>query len=247
MTLGEDEMRAVRGADIALIVQEPTTALNPVFTVGEQIAETLVVHGRAGWTEARRTAVDLLEAVRIPDPAQRAGDYPHQLSGGQRQRVLIAMAIACKPALIIADEPTTALDVTIQAEILDLLRQMKSAYALSLLLITHDLGVIAGMADRVVVMYGGRIIEEAPVRDLFERPAHPYTRDLLASIPGRGTGRRLQTIAGTVPSAAAMPPGCPFEPRCRDRRVHCRLLVPAMNPVGPGRFARCVLYDKRPD
>src|SRR6202011_4312912 len=169
-TLQEAGMRAVRGAEIALIFQEPMTALNPVFTVGDQIAETLLVHHRATRREARVRAVELLEAVRVPDAAARVGDYPHQLSGGMRQRVLIAMALACKPSLVIADEPTTALDVTIQAEILDLLREMKTALGLSLLLITHDLGVIAGTADRVAVMYAGRIVETASVRDVFHRP-----------------------------------------------------------------------------
>ena len=184
LDLPEREMRAVRGAEIAIIFQEPMTALNPVFTIGDQIRETLAVHGRASGREAHTQAIALLESVRIPDAAARVNDYPHQLSGGMRQRVLIALALACRPSLIIADEPTTALDVTIQAEILDLLRDMKAAYHLSMLLITHDLGVIAQTADRVAVMYGGRLVEQAPVRDLFHRPQHPYTRALLASIPG---------------------------------------------------------------
>ncbi|MBI4485473.1 MAG: ABC transporter ATP-binding protein, partial [Acidobacteria bacterium] len=184
LNLPESEMRQVRGAEIALIFQEPMTALNPVFTIGDQIAETLLVHGRAARREARSKAIDLLGAVRIPNAASRVDDYPHQLSGGMRQRVLIAMAIACNPSLVIADEPTTALDVTIQAQILDLLREMKAAFHLSLLLITHDLGVIAETADRVAVMYAGRIVEEGPVRAIFRQPQHPYTRALLASIPG---------------------------------------------------------------
>src|SRR5580704_5773476 len=209
-TLQEAEMRAVRGAEIALIFQEPATALNPVFTVGDQIAEALLVHRRARRREARIRTVELLEAVRIPDAAARAGDYPHQLSGGMRQRVLIAMALACKPSLVIADEPTTALDVTIQAQILDLLREMKSALNLSLLLITHDLGIIAETADRVAVMYTGRIVEEGSVRTIFRAPQHPYTRGLLASMPAGTRGQRLRAIEGTVPLLGALPSGCAF-------------------------------------
>jgi len=184
LALPEREMRAVRGAEIAIIFQEPMTALNPVFTIGDQIRETLAVHRRASRREAHRQAIALLESVRIPDAAARVNDYPHQLSGGMRQRVLIALALACRPSLLIADEPTTALDVTIQAEILDLLREMKAAYSLSMVLITHDLGVIAQTADRVAVMYAGGIVEQAPVRDIFHRPQHPYTRALLSSLPG---------------------------------------------------------------
>jgi ABC-type dipeptide/oligopeptide/nickel transport system ATPase component len=184
MALSEREMREVRGAGIGLIFQEPMSALNPVFTVGDQIAEALIVHGRAAGRAARGRAIELLEAVRMPDPRRRVDDYPHQLSGGMRQRVLIAIAIACQPALVIADEPTTALDVTIQAQILELLREMKDRFKLSLLLITHDFGVIAETADRVAVMYAGQIVEEAPVREIFRSPKHPYTQGLLASIPG---------------------------------------------------------------
>ena len=243
MTLTNAEMCALRGAEIALIVQEPTTALNPVFTIGDQIAETLVVHGRADWKAARGRAVELLADVRIPDPEIRARAYPHQLSGGQLQRVLIAMTIACEPALVIADEPTTALDVTIQAEILDLLREMKARYGLSLLLITHDLGVVAEMADRVAVMYAGRIVEEAPVGALFNVPAHPYTRGLLASIPKAPPTGRLQAIEGTVPSPGKLPPGCAFEPRCPQRLDRCRAAVPPLYPVTPDHSARCVLHE----
>jgi ABC-type dipeptide/oligopeptide/nickel transport system ATPase component len=184
LALDESAMREVRGAGISLIFQEPTTALNPVFTIGDQIAEALIVHGRATKREAKAQAVELLRSVRIPNPESRVRDYPHQLSGGQRQRVMIAIAIACRPTLVIADEPTTALDVTIQAEILDLLRDMKSAFHLSLLLITHDLGVVAETADRVAVMRAGRIVETASVRAIFHHPQHPYTRELLAAIPG---------------------------------------------------------------
>jgi peptide/nickel transport system ATP-binding protein len=189
LTLTERDMRAVRGAEVSLIFQEPMTALNPVFTIGDQIAEALIVHGRATKREARARTIDMLRAVRIADPESRVSDYPHQLSGGQRQRVIIAIALACRPSLVIADEPTTALDVTIQAQILDLLREMKSAFNLALLLITHDLGVVAETADRVAVMYAGQIVEQAPVRAIFHNPQHPYTQGLLASIPG-GHGAR---------------------------------------------------------
>jgi peptide/nickel transport system ATP-binding protein len=188
LTLPDAEMRKLRGAGIALIFQEPMAALNPVFTVGDQIAETLRVHGLASRAEAKRKAVEWLDRVRVPDPHRRVADYPHQLSGGMQQRVLIAMALACRPPLVIADEPTTALDVTIQAQILDLLREMRDAFRLSMLLISHDLGVIAANADRVAVMYGGEIVEQAAVRGIFRAPAHPYTRSLLASVT-RGTMR----------------------------------------------------------
>ncbi len=243
LTLSEREMQAVRGADIALIFQEPMTALNPVFTIGDQIAETLTAHGRATRHDAKARAVELLRAVRIPDAAARIGDYPHQLSGGMRQRVLIAMAIACKPSLVIADEPTTALDVTIQAEVLDLLREMKDTYDLSLLLITHDFGVIAETADRVAVMYAGRIVETGPVRAILRDPQHPYTRGLLASMPGGAPGQRLSAITGSVPTLGALPPGCAFNPRCPDRFEPCTTAPPPDYVVGEGRTAKCYLHD----
>ena len=221
LTLDEKTMRTVRGAEIALIFQEPMTALNPVFRVGDQIAEALLVHGRATRREARAKAIDLLRAVRIPNPESRVNDYPHQLSGGMRQRVLIAMALACEPSLVIADEPTTALDVTIQAEILDLLREMKSALNLSLLLITHDLGVIAETADRVAVMYAGRIVETGPVRAIFRDPGHPYTRGLLASMPGGQPG-----------PAAARDRGGRAAPRCAAARLRVQPALPgSLRPV----------------
>jgi oligopeptide/dipeptide ABC transporter ATP-binding protein len=242
LDLREGEMQAVRGADISLIFQEPMTALNPVFTVGDQIAETLLVHRRASRRDAKARAVDLLEAVRIPDAGARVRDYPHQLSGGMRQRVLIAMALACSPSLVIADEPTTALDVTIQAQILDLLRDMKSALSLSLLLITHDLGVIAETADRVAVMYAGRIVEQGPVRAIFREPQHPYTRGLLASIPGATRGGRLQAIEGSVPMLGALPPGCAFHPRCPDRFDPCPTAPPPDYATGPEHTAKCYLH-----
>lgn len=259
LTLPEAAMRCVRGAEISLIFQEPMTALNPVFTVGDQIAEALLVHGKAARAVARRQAVRWLEAVKLPDPQRQVRDYPHQLSGGMRQRVLIAIALACQPALLIADEPTTALDVTIQAEILDLLREMKARFNLSLLLITHDLGVIAETADRVAVMYAGRIVEEAPVREIFRHPKHPYTKGLLTSIPGvtghpsagatpgaptahPAPGTRLHAIEGAVPDLSALPPGCAFGPRCPDHFELCDTEPPPLYEVGPHHRARCYLH-----
>jgi len=219
--LGGREMQAVRGAEIALIFQEPMTALNPVFTIGSQIEETLRVHGRATRATARQRAIELLDAVSIPEPHKRIRDYPHQLSGGLRQRALIAISLACNPSLVIADEPTTALDVTIQAQILELLRDLQRRLGLALLLITHDLGVVAEMADRVAVMYAGRIVEEAPVEALFDDPRHPYTRGLMASMPGGEPGTRLRAIQGTVPPLGELPPGCAFAPRCVERFGPC--------------------------
>ena len=243
LSLEDTEMQRLRGAEMALVFQEPMTALNPVLRVGDQIAETLRVHGRAGRREARRQAIELLRAVKITHPEDRVDDYPHQLSGGMRQRVLIAMAIACRPSLVIADEPTTALDVTIQAEILDLLREMKAALNLSLLLITHDLGVVAETADRVAVMYAGRIVETGPVREVFSRPAHPYTRGLLASVPGGQRGARLRAIEGTVPLLDDLPPGCAFNPRCPDRFDPCTTAPPPDYAAGPVQTAKCYLHD----
>jgi oligopeptide/dipeptide ABC transporter ATP-binding protein len=243
LALPEREIRKVRGAGIGLIFQEPMAALNPVMRVGAQIAEGLRVHGLAGRQDARARAIELLGAVRITDPGRRVDDYPHQLSGGMRQRVMIAVALACRPPLIIADEPTTALDVTVQAQILELLRDMKDQFDLSLLLITHDLGVIAETADRVAVMYAGRIVEEAAVRDVFRRPLHPYTQGLLASIPGEGAELRLRAIEGVVPNMAALPPGCTFAPRCPHRMDVCTTAVPALVEVESGHKVRCYLHS----
>jgi len=233
LTLDEREMQKVRGAGMALVFQEPMTALNPVFTIGNQIEETLMVHGLARGRAARSRAIELLDAVSMPEPERRVRDYPHQLSGGLRQRALIALALACSPALVIADEPTTALDVTIQAQILDLLRDLQKRLGLALLLITHDLGVVAEMADRVAVMYAGRIIEEAPVRELFRDPRHPYTRGLLASIPGGARGSKLQAIHGTVPPIGHLPPGCAFAPRCPNRFEPCDVAPPGVTVILP--------------
>jgi oligopeptide/dipeptide ABC transporter ATP-binding protein len=245
MPLPDPAMRRVRGAGIGLVFQEPMAALNPVMRVGAQIGEALRVHGLATRREARARAIELLRAVRITDPEKRVDDYPHQLSGGMRQRVMIAIALACRPPLLIADEPTTALDVTVQAQILDLLRDMRTQFDLSLLLITHDLGVIAETADRVAVMYAGRIVETAPVRELFRDPKHPYTQGLLASIPGEGGGSRLRAIEGAVPNLAALPPGCTFAPRCPHRLPVCTTAVPALVELAPGHAARCYLHSDR--
>jgi oligopeptide/dipeptide ABC transporter ATP-binding protein len=242
LALDEREFRRVRGARIGFVFQEPMTALNPVFTVGEQIAEVLQVHAIARGTAARARAVELLDAVRIPDPAGRARDYPHQLSGGMRQRVLIAAAIACRPSLVVADEPTTALDATIQADILDLLVAMRHDFGLSLLLITHDLGIVARVADRAAIMYAGRIVETGPVRTVLAAPRHPYTRGLLASLPGQVPGRRLEAIPGAVPDLAALPSGCAFAPRCAERFDPCEASRPDAFQVSPGRTASCFLH-----
>ncbi|MGH9307929.1 MAG: ABC transporter ATP-binding protein [Vicinamibacterales bacterium] len=241
-SLPEHEMQHVRGAQIGLIFQEPVTALNPVFTIGDQIEETLRVHGRATRQNARQHAIDLLEAVRVPDPARRARDYPHQLSGGLRQRAMIAIALACNPEVLIADEPTTALDVTIQAQILDLLRELRSRLGLALLLVTHDLGVVAGMADRVAVMYAGRIVEESPVAGLFGDPKHPYTRALIGSIPGGVPGSRLVAIPGVVPAPGELPAGCCFTPRCPSRFDPCPTAHPGVTEFGDGRTVKCYLH-----
>jgi oligopeptide/dipeptide ABC transporter ATP-binding protein len=240
--LSQREMQRIRGAEIALVFQEPMTALNPVFTIGSQIEETLRVHDRATRRTARAKAIDLLEAVRVPEPSRRVRDYPHQLSGGLRQRALIAMALACDPDLLIADEPTTALDVTIQAQILELLRELQERLGLALLLITHDLGVVAEMADRVAVMYAGRIVEESTVDDLFVDPRHPYTRGLLGSIPGGAPGTRLAAIPGTIPVPGTLPAGCCFTPRCSSRFSPCPTAHPGITDFGGGRTVKCYLH-----
>ncbi|MEO5897837.1 MAG: ABC transporter ATP-binding protein [Vicinamibacterales bacterium] len=240
--LGEGDLRHVRGAEIGFVFQEPMTALNPVITIGSHIEETLRVHGRATRRTARARAIELLDAVSVPEPQRRVAEYPHQLSGGLRQRALIAMALACDPKLLIADEPTTALDVTIQAQILELLRSMQQKLGLALLLITHDLGVVAEMADRVAVMYAGRIVEHAAVRDLFATPKHPYTEGLLASIPGGAPGSRLRAIQGTVPPLGSLPPGCSFAPRCPYRFDPCPTADPGDTRLENGRTVKCYLH-----
>jgi len=243
MEFGEEDMRRVRGRRIGFVFQEPMVALNPVYTIGFQIRETLQVHNLARGSAAERRAVELLEAVRVPDPQRRAKEYPHQLSGGLRQRAMIALALAADPSLLIADEPTTALDVTVQAEVLDLLRELRRTLGLSLLLITHDLGVVAEMADRVAVMYCGRIVEQATVANVFRAPAHPYTRGLLASIPGGAPGQRLRAIEGSVPLLGKLPPGCAFTPRCPDRFDRCPTAPPPDYAVGADQLAKCYLHD----
>ncbi len=243
LELDEASLSGIRGRRIGFIFQEPMVALDPVYTIGAQIKETLEAHGLARGAAAQRRAVELLDAVRIPDPARRVREYPHQLSGGLRQRAMIALALSANPELVIADEPTTALDVTVQAEILELLRDMRRDFSVSLLLITHDLGVIAEMADRVAVMYAGRIVEEGRTPAVLREPAHPYTRALLASIPGARPGSRLQTIAGTVPPLGQRAPGCAFAPRCGDRFAPCDGL-PVMAAVGPDHEASCFLHQE---
>jgi oligopeptide transport system ATP-binding protein len=240
--LPEEEMVPIRGRDISMVFQEPMTSLNPVFTAGDQVAEVYRIHLKAGRKEAFERAVDMLTKVGIPDPARRAREYPHQMSGGMRQRVLIAIALACRPALLIADEPTTALDVTVQAQILTLMEQLRDEMGTALLLITHDLGVVAESADDVAVMYAGRIVEQAACRPLFEAPWHPYTAGLLHSRPvlgKRGAGRRLDAIPGTVPDPKNLPPGCSFEPRCPRRKKVCAEQLPPLEEKSPGRQARC--------
>ncbi|MFL6375340.1 MAG: ABC transporter ATP-binding protein [Pyrinomonadaceae bacterium] len=248
-TAADSRMREIRGDDIAMIFQDPMTSLNPVYTVGEQIAEALRLHKKLDRKAAWNAAVDAMREVSIPSPERRAKDYPHQLSGGMRQRVMIAMALACDPELLIADEPTTALDVTIQAQILELLDGLRKNRKLAVLLITHDLGVIAEVADRVCVMYTGRIVEQSGVNELFAEPKHPYTRGLLRSVPRLSDANapratRLQTIEGTVPSPTDLPDGCHFAPRCEHRMEKCTHGRIPLYTAPDGSLVRCVLYDE---
>lgn len=243
--LSDEEIRKVRGDRIAMIFQEPMTSLNPTLTVGMQIAEPMNLHRGTPWEKALESARELLGKVRIPDAAARAGAYPHQYSGGQRQRAMIAMALACKPKLIIADEPTTALDVTVQAQILDLLKELTRETQAALILITHDLGVVARYADRVAVMYGGRIVEQASARDLYKRPSHPYTRGLLASVPrlDGDASQRLVPIEGSPPDLSRLPPGCAFAPRCRSAIAQCSQERPKLRSIGPNHIMACLRDD----
>jgi oligopeptide/dipeptide ABC transporter ATP-binding protein len=248
----DERMRAIRGNDIAMIFQEPMTSLNPVFTVGDQIGEVLVLHRRLGPEAARRETLSLLRLVGIPSPEQRIDEYPHQLSGGMRQRVMIAMALACRPKLLIADEPTTALDVTVQAQILDLLRGLQKRLGMSVLLITHDLGVVAETAHRVVVMYAGLVVERATATALFARPRHPYTAGLFRSLPRLDSDDdALEPIQGTVPDALAFPPGCRFHPRCPHAMPVCREKAPPLvDRAGPGEephVSACFHVDLHPE
>ena len=240
LTLDEEEMRRVRGDDIAMIFQEPMTSLNPVLTCGFQIAEAVVLHQQVPMQEARVRAVEMLQLVGIPAPEQRIDEYPHQLSGGMRQRVMIAMALSCNPDVLIADEPTTALDVTIQAQILALLESLQESLRMAIVMITHDLGVIAETADQVAVMYAGQIVEYAETQSLFARPRHPYTRGLLRSIPRLDAEQeRLDIIPGVVPDARVFPQGCRFAPRCSLADDHCRAEAPPLEEVEAGHWASC--------
>jgi len=242
LDLEPERMRNIRGNRISMIFQEPMTSLNPVFTIGNQIAEAVMLHQGLSKEEARERTLDLLRRVRIPSPEQRIDEYPHQFSGGMRQRVMIAMALSCNPSILIADEPTTALDVTIQAQILDLMNQIRRESEMSILLITHDLGVVAEMADRILVMYGGEIVEVSSTLDLFRRPSHPYTIGLLESIPrigNSGEKGRLKPIPGTVSDLLELPPGCGFASRCRHVTGECRQQRPEYVELEPGHWVRC--------
>jgi oligopeptide/dipeptide ABC transporter ATP-binding protein len=243
--LPDEAMRQLRGSRIAMVFQEPMTALNPVMRVGDQIAEAVLAHNSISKRDAHQRAVDAMNNVAIPDAARRARDYPHQLSGGMRQRIMIAMAIANRPQLLIADEPTTALDVTIQAQILDLLAELRAKFGLAMLFISHDLAVVSHVADRVAVMYAGSIVELGAKRDIFQSPAHPYTRGLLHAVPDLKTDRThpLQTIDGTVPSLQSMPSGCAFEPRCEFRVPDCTRALPPLLEVAAGHWARCPVVN----
>lgn len=239
------EMRSIRGNEIAMIFQEPMTSLNPVFTIGKQIMEAIILHQRLRKKEARKKAIEMLHAVGIPSPEQIIDEYPHQLSGGMRQRAMIAMALSCNPSLLIADEPTTALDVTIQAQVLDLMNNLRTEFKTAILFITHDLGVIANMADDVMVMYLGRIVEGAPVRGIFHDPKHPYTQGLMNSIPSLTSTRkeRLTPIEGIVPDSFEVPQGCGFEPRCPYAMEICRNQIPELKEVAPGHWVACWLFE----
>lgn len=240
---GSDLMREIRGGEIAMIFQEPMTSLNPVYTIGEQIIEGIRLHQKVQRKEAREKAIEMLNRVGVPAPHLRVDEYPHQLSGGLRQRAMIAMALSCQPFLLIADEPTTALDVTVQAQILDLLRQLQEEMGMAILFISHDLGVIAEISKDVVVMYAGRVVESGPVEEIFHEPLHPYTQGLLKSIPILGSrSRTLWSIRGSVPHPLALPKGCPFRPRC-DQRMPACFEPPSLKEVKPGHWVSCWLYE----
>ncbi len=246
LTLPERQMRDVRGARIAMVFQDPMTALNPTLTVGEQIVETILAHQKVSRAEARVQALEWLTRVRVSLPARRMGQYPHELSGGMRQRVLIAIAFSCRPEVLLADEPTTALDVTVQAQILDLMDELKAEVGTAVVLITHDLGVVRERCDDVAVMYAGQIVEYAPASELFASPKHPYTQSLLASLPDwrrPRTSELLPSLPGQPPSLTAIPPGCPFAPRCPKRFGPCPTVVPANTVLEAGRTVRCLLYE----
>lgn len=239
-----EEMRSIRGNDIAMIFQEPMTSLNPVYTIGNQISEAVILHQQVSKKEARSRSIEMLERVGIPAPHKRVDDYPHQFSGGMRQRAMIAMALSCNPSLLIADEPTTALDVTIQAQVLDLMRELQEELGMAIMMITHDLGVIAEITNEIVIMYAGRVVEKGNLDQIFYHPLHPYTRGLLASIPVLGTEsrERLHSISGSVPRPSAMPPGCAFAPRCAERFERCDEM-PELKAVGEHNSVRCWLHE----
>lgn len=250
-TLAPEGLRRIRGNDISMVFQEPLTSLNPVYTIGEQIAEPIRIHLGRSHQAAAEEAVRLLDSVGIPDPARRAGQYPHELSGGMRQRATIAMALACNPTLLIADEPTTALDVTIQAQILDLLAALQAERGMAMLFVTHNLGVVAEIADRLAVMYAGTIVETGSVGRVFAHPRHPYTRGLMRSVPRLGeatelkeAGTPLPTIPGSVPTLAELPPGCPFAPRCPLAIDACRAAFPPLADTGDGQLSRCIRWPE---
>jgi peptide/nickel transport system ATP-binding protein/oligopeptide transport system ATP-binding protein len=248
LDLSLNQMRSIRGNRISMIFQEPMTSLNPVYTIGDQISEMFMVHQSLGRRESWERAVDMLRKVQIPSPEQRAHEHPHQLSGGMRQRAMIAMALSCNPEVLIADEPTTALDVTIQAQIIDLMLQLKEDFSAAIVMITHNLGVIAEMAERIVVMYAGKVVEEGPTQMIFQDPKHPYTRGLLRSVPRLGErsqyGRhRLQEIAGIVPNLYELPTGCHFHPRCRDSMTICEENPPPMTDLGEEHRVSCWLHE----
>lgn len=239
-----DEMRKIRGKEISMVFQEPTTSLNPVFTIGDQITEALILHQQLKRKEAQKKAVQLLNLVNIPSPESRIHDYPHNLSGGMKQRAMIAMALSCNPSLLIADEPTTALDVTIQAQILELLKELQKRLKMSILLITHNLGIISQVANRVVIMYAGRIVEQGTTEEILKRPLHPYTKGLLESIPRiETTQKRLPTIEGMIPKPIQWPLGCRFHPRCPVKLSICSEKEPEMREVAPGHRVRCHLVE----
>ena len=239
-----EEMRSIRGNDIAMIFQEPMTSLNPVYTIGNQISEAVVLHQQVSKKEARSRSIEMLERVGIPAPHKRVDDYPHQFSGGMRQRAMIAMALSCNPSLLIADEPTTALDVTIQAQVLDLMRELQEELGMAIMMITHDLGVIAEITNEIVIMYAGRVVEKGNLDQIFYHPLHPYTRGLLASIPvlGADSHKQLHSISGSVPRPLAMPPGCAFAPRCAERIERCDEM-PELKAVGEHNSVRCWLHE----
>jgi peptide/nickel transport system ATP-binding protein len=251
VSLDEHDMRKVRGDDIGMVFQEPMSSLNPVFTIGDQISEPLRIHREMNRKAAIKTAISLLESVGIPDAERRAGQYPHELSGGMRQRATIAMALACDPALLIADEPTTALDVTIQAQILELLLKLQRERGMAMLFVTHNLGVVAEIAHRVAVMYGGRIVEQGPVSEVFRQPKHPYTIGLLASMPRLGdasrmkrVGEKLPAIPGVVPSLVNLPRGCAFSPRCKFAIDACGRAIPPLEDVNQRHQSRCIRWQE---